>query len=209
VGPRRHNTLYIRVSFGRQAEQGNMSRRSTTIWIVGAVVVVGAGITIAAVSLAHAPNQASAGATSTPRTTSSSTPRPTASGTPGASDQDPSGASTTPVTTNPQPSSTASPPVTVKKVVPSMSYYAYNSGTLTLGGGVSGLVENGGTCTVSVWQGASTVTQKFAAKAGPSSTDCGAMSISSTKFTSGTWNLTITYSSPDAQGTSPATQVSL
>ncbi|MCU1527631.1 MAG: hypothetical protein JWP75_1394 [Frondihabitans sp.] len=209
MGPRRHNTLYVRMSFGRQAEQGNMSRKSTTIWIVGAVVVVGAGITVAAVSLGHAPAGVGAGGTSKPHTTATSTPRPTATSTPGNGASDPSNPSTAPAVVDPQPSSTTAPPVTVKKVVPAMSYYDYKSGTLSLGGGVSGLVDTGGTCTVTVTHGSSTVTQKFSASAGPSSTDCGAMSITSSKFTTGTWNLTIAYSSPRAEGTSAVTQVTL
>jgi hypothetical protein len=90
-----------------------------------------------------------------------------------------------------------------------MSYYSFASGTLTLGGGVSGLVDTGGTCTVSVSRAGTTVSQKFTASPGPSSTDCGAMSISSPKFTAGTWSLTISYSSPRARGVSAATAVTL
>ncbi|BDZ51515.1 hypothetical protein GCM10025867_37560 [Frondihabitans sucicola] len=97
----------------------------------------------------------------------------------------------------------------MKKVTPLLSYYAFSGSTLTLGAGVNGLVDTGGTCTVTASRGDSTVTQRFSASPGPTSTDCGAMALTSPRFVHGTWSLIIAYSSLRASGTSAAMQVTL
>lgn len=195
-----------------------MSRKSTAIWIVSAVVVVGAGIGVAAHAASH-PNSghsatsSAAGPTAVgaiPRSSATAqhegdataAPIPPTSPAPQASS--PAG---TAATAPPAPSKTAA--ATVKAVIPSLSYYSFTGSTLTLGGGVSGLVDSSGTCAVTVTSGTSSVSQSFAAQAGPSSTDCGAMAITSTKFHSGTWHVSIVYSSPRARGSSTDSEVTL
>lgn len=197
-----------------------MIRTSTTIWIVAAVVIAGAGIGVASVAAAH-PRAHETASTSTPRpTVAASTPAPT---TPAASPA-PSAVSSPSATASASASATAAPSSstgagtgagsgtggsTKKKVSPSLSYYSFSGQTLTLGGGVSGLVESGGTCTVTVTNGAATVTQAFPASAGPSSTDCGGMAITSSKLSHGQWTVTIAYSSAHAAGTSSPSRVTL
>jgi hypothetical protein len=196
-----------------------MIRTSTTIWIVAAVVIAGAGIGVASVAAAH-PRAHDTASTSTPRpTVAASTPAPT---TPAASPAPSSAPSpSASVTASPSASATAAPSPSAgasagtgtgtgtKKVSPSLSYYSFAGQTLTLGGGVSGLVESGGTCTVTVTNGPATVTQAFPASPGPSSTDCGEMAITSSKLSHGQWSVTIAYSSAHAAGTSSPSRVTL
>ncbi len=190
-----------------------MSRRSTTVWAIGAVVVAGAGVAVAAVAVQGAPHAPTAGASSSasagPGVT---TGPPAASPTASAAPADPSPSATAPGAGAPggsAPAATTPPATTVRTVSPAMSYYSFAGRTLTLGGGVSGLVDSGGTCTVTLTRGTATVTKSFAASPGPSSTDCGAMTVSSPTLTSGSWSLTIAYSSPRARGTSSPTEVTL
>ncbi|RKR73245.1 hypothetical protein [Frondihabitans australicus] len=194
-----------------------MSRRTTAIWIAAAVVVAGAGIGVAAVAAAH-PRAvtASAGHTARP-TTVGSTPSapPSAPATSAAPSPSTPSAPSAPATTGSGADQGAGSgsgtgqTVSKKKVTPDLSYYSFSGQTLTLGGGVSGLVENGGTCTVTVKNATATVTQAFPASAGPSSTDCGAMAITSPKLAHGSWTITIAYSSADAAGTSGESAVTL
>lgn len=194
-----------------------MIRRSTLGWAVGAAVVVVGGIAVAAVAAthpAHSVARASAGSSASARPTAaataprSSTPATTPTSTasaPGAAGTAPS----TPVTVGVPSAPASEPAAPVRRVSPSVSYYALSGTTLTLGGGVSGLVDSSGTCTVTATNGSSTVTGSFTATAGPSSTDCGAMSITSSTLHSGRWTLTLDYSSPRAKGVSTPEAVTL
>lgn len=201
-----------------------MTRRSTVVWIASAVIVCGVGIGVAAHAAANpavgAP-EASGSASPTPPAGSASAPATTA---PAASPS----ASSGPAAPNPEPPYTFTPAPTpsssasasaapsasssagsVQTVTPTLGYYAYKGGTLSLGGGVSGLVDSGGTCTVTLRKGTVSVSRDFRAEPGPSSTDCGEMEIASPDFSTGTWSLTIRYSSPRAAGISTATEVPL
>jgi hypothetical protein len=200
-----------------------MTRRSTIVWIVSAVVVVGAGVTYAAVG------PTSAGSAAGARVTAASTPSslPSPSGTPAgsrpaadatapatATPGDPASPSSSAPSTGPTaapPAATTKPVVAVTSVTPHLTYYDFtaSSSTLEVGGNVPGLVDSGGSCIVTATRGAVTVTQTFTASPQASSTECGTMRLASPKLTSGTWNLTIGYRSPRAAGASPSTEVTL
>lgn len=200
-----------------------MTRTSTIVWIVSAVVVVGAGVTYAAVapSAAGSVGGARPSADSTPSATPS--PSGTTAGSRPAPSTTPPAASTPgdPAIPSAPASSTASAPVppaatskpvaTPESVTPHLTYYDFtaSSSTLEVGGNVPGLVDGGGSCIVTATHGSVTVTKSFAASPQASSTECGTMRLTSPELTSGTWNLTIGYRSPRAAGTSPSTEVTL
>lgn len=196
-----------------------MARTSTIVWIVSAVVVVGAGVGTA-VALPASSHSAAPGGSGR----ASATPKP--SGTAASDDSSPSAsatAATGATTSDPaHPSSpataaaTATPtattrPVVVKSVTPHLTYYQWDaaSSTLEVGGNVPGLVDAGGSCVVTATRAGVTVTQSFGASAQASSTECGTMRLTSPKLTSGAWNLIIGYRSPRATGTSAGTEVTL
>lgn len=195
-----------------------MSRKSTIVWIVSAVVVVGAGVGVAAASVSFANHRLEAGA-SAPASVGPATEaagNPSASATPVVTPvpSDPASPSSSPSTSTsagPSAGPTSKPVVVVKKVTPALTFFQWtaSSSTLQVGGNVPGLVDAGGSCIVTATQGAVTVTQSFAASPQASSTECGTMNLTSPKLTSGTWNLTIGYRSPRAAGTSSSTAVTL
>lgn len=196
-----------------------MIRRSTLGWTIGAAVVVVAGVVVAVTAAAH-PSHTSAAPDPSSSTTAAPASTPTAaasaaSGSPSGSSGPTGATATAPESSTPaRPSSAPSPSATsqaapVRTVSPAVSYYALAGQTLTLGGGVSGLVDSSGTCTVTATSGSAVVTQSFTATAGPSSTDCGAMSLTSPKLHTGQWTLTLDYSSPRAKGVSTPEKVTL
>lgn len=73
---------------------------------------------------------------------------------------------------------------------------------------VQGLVEIGGTCTLTAAQDGDEVRGKAAkAEPGPSTTDCGPLSLSVPNVASGAWQVSVTYSSPTTELTSTTTEV--
>lgn len=70
---------------------------------------------------------------------------------------------------------------------------------------VSGIFEDGGTCTFTFTKGSLRITKSVGAFGNVSTTNCTNVSMSRSEFAeAGTWSLTVTYSSPKAQGTSQA-----
>ncbi|QNE44802.1 hypothetical protein F1C15_14150 [Frigoribacterium sp. NBH87] len=178
-----------------------MKRASVIGWSVaaGGVVVVGV-VAWAVLTLSDDPPSSS------PSATSSSSPTPGGS----VSDDVPG----SPVTTTPptSPGSSASsapapdpapdPAPSLAAVVPLVTFDQWDagSGTLTVGATVPGVVEAGGTCSVTARNGGLTVDGSFAAVASASSTDCGSMALQSSTFTPGTWSVSVTYASATSTG---------
>jgi len=203
-----------------------MTRKSTVVWIVSAIVVAGAGIGVAAAALPASTSASGATASPTadrPSATSSAGIPSTASGS--QTPADPAVTSSSPSAPSPGPSPTtgaspvtstaptasAKPSAPATTVTPALTFYQWNpsQATLEVGGNVPGLVDAGGSCIVTAVQGAVRVTQSFAATPQASSTECGTMRVVSSKLTGGTWNLTIGYRSSHASGTSATTTVTL
>jgi hypothetical protein len=68
---------------------------------------------------------------------------------------------------------------------------------------VSGVFEDGGTCTATFTQGSQKFTRTSAGFENATTTNCTPINLSSSDFPSkGTWNLSVSYSSANAQGTS-------
>jgi hypothetical protein len=81
------------------------------------------------------------------------------------------------------------------------------TGQVTAGGFVSGVIETGGTCTLSLTRGSAVVTDQTAATPDSSTTQCGDLSIAAAKLTAGTWEATLSYSSSTHHLQSPQTPV--
>jgi hypothetical protein len=76
-----------------------------------------------------------------------------------------------------------------------------------VGGYVPGVVESGGTCTLTLTKGAATVSADTQATADAASTACGAVVVPGDRLTAGTWKAVLSYSSPMHAGASGAVAV--
>ncbi len=102
-------------------------------------------------------------------------------------------------TPTPAPSPAPDGRLTVTPVITSVS----DSG---LRGFVSGVVEDGGTCTATFTKGSFVFTKTSEGFADASNTVCKFIAVQRSDFaTSGTWSATLSYSSETASGTSQAT----
>jgi hypothetical protein len=77
------------------------------------------------------------------------------------------------------------------------------AGTDEVNAFISGVVEDGGTCTLTASQQSKSFTRKSSASRNASTTDCAAFTLSSSDFNNkGEWSVTVSYSSPTSTGTS-------
>jgi hypothetical protein len=74
-------------------------------------------------------------------------------------------------------------------------------------GYVDGVVEDGGTCTLTLSRGDDSVTARSSGAADATTTICAGLSVDAAQLTPGTWQAQLAYSSAAAQGTSHATAV--
>jgi hypothetical protein len=77
-----------------------------------------------------------------------------------------------------------------------------DSSTLTVGGYVSGVVESGGTCTLTVTKGKSVARATSSASPDASTTDCAQLAVPGAKLSSGTWSGVLSYESSTSTGQS-------
>jgi hypothetical protein len=75
------------------------------------------------------------------------------------------------------------------------------SSELLVGGYVEGVVESGGTCTLTVTRGAVGVSAAAEAIPDASTTSCGTLSIAGTALGSGSWTAVLNYESAKFSGT--------
>lgn len=94
-----------------------------------------------------------------------------------------------------------------KAVVPSITLAQFSDGSALVQAYVSGIFEDSGTCTAILKSGSQTVTKQAPAFANATTTDCQHIEIPRSQFpASGTWSVNVSYSSPNAEGTSNQTQ---
>jgi len=183
-----------------------MTRASVIGWIVGAgVFVVGGGLALAVLTLPDGP------APSSPPSSATASPTP---GGP-ASDDVPGAPVTSPSTMPPAASGTPAPapapaPV-LADVVPLVTFdqWSAETSTLTIGATVPGVVETGGTCSITARNGDVTVDGSFSAVASASSTDCGSMALQSSTLTSGDWSVSVVYASATSTGSTTDYEVTI
>jgi hypothetical protein len=82
-------------------------------------------------------------------------------------------------------------------------------GTLEATGTVPDVVEEGGTCTLTLTQGNASRTVEASTATGPESTFCGLMTIPSSELASGDWQATLSYRSGARSGVSETESVTL
>ena len=95
------------------------------------------------------------------------------------------------------------------EVAPQLTYYGWDAaaGGVEAGGIVMGLVESGGTCTLTLTKGSTVVDVSAEAVDNVTSTSCPAMTVAGDRLQSGTWLATLSYESGTSQGTGDAVEV--
>ena len=94
-------------------------------------------------------------------------------------------------------------------VTPIISSWGQVSSTqnVEVSGYVTGVYENGGTCTANLEKDGQTVSQSQAATLNAQSISCGFISIDRSRLSAGSWKTTLSYSSAAAEGTSQSLTV--
>lgn len=122
---------------------------------------------------------------------------------------------TTPTVAPAQPTATATPSATATatarplrpvQVVVTYSGTDAHTGDVGVAGYVGG-VEDGGTCTLTLSSGGTSVTATQAALADVSTTTCGTMTVARAKLHPGTWTAVLRYRSPLSEGSSAPVSV--
>lgn len=85
--------------------------------------------------------------------------------------------------------------------------WAQKHGDMTVNGYVDGVVESTGICTLTLQKGAIVKTVSRPGHANATNTTCGESDIPVTSLSPGTWQATLSYSSPTASGTSDSQPV--
>ena len=96
-----------------------------------------------------------------------------------------------------------------REVSPQLTYYGWDATIpgVEAGGIVMDIVESGGTCTLTLRQGQSSVDVSAESVDNVSSTSCPAMTVPGDRLTPGTWLATLSYESGSSQGTGDAVEV--
>lgn len=92
-----------------------------------------------------------------------------------------------------------------KKATVEITTWAQKTTTLNVNGFVSNIIEEGGTCTLTltnVEEQTIKVTQSRKAEPNANDTDCGAIDVPLSKLRSGTWEATLSYDSSTTSGES-------
>lgn len=95
-----------------------------------------------------------------------------------------------------------------KNVTPIISGYNY-SNKAEVGSYVQGIVEDGGTCTLTMVRSSQMVSESKTASADAQTTSCGWISIDGSRLSAGDWSATISYNSVTSRGTSSAVTISI
>lgn len=92
--------------------------------------------------------------------------------------------------------------VTTAKVPVSVTFYGWNAVAreAQVGGYVSGVIEGGGTCTLTLTKAGVNVTVRQPATADASTTMCGELDVPGARLSAGTWRAVLSYRSPGHAG---------
>jgi hypothetical protein len=101
--------------------------------------------------------------------------------------------------TAPSPSSTGSSKTAVTPVITS---WGYTSDAAQVSSYVQGVIEGGGTCTLTLSKAGQKVSELKSASANAQNTACGLISIAGSRLSSGSWSGVISYDSASSQGVS-------
>ena len=101
---------------------------------------------------------------------------------------------------------TPTTPTGKKSVSPVMTSWGA-SPNVEARGYVPGVNEEGGTCTLTLTRNGQTVTESKTGISDVKTVSCGLISVSRTRLSTGTWNVTLSYSSASSEGVSTSNQV--
>lgn len=96
-----------------------------------------------------------------------------------------------------------------KQVKPFLSYWGQDSDSrsIEVNGYITGIYEDGGTCTLTARKDQQEVTTSRKAIKDAKTTTCGLLEIARDKLTPGNWSVAVTYNSSTATGTSDTVNV--
>lgn len=105
------------------------------------------------------------------------------------------------------PAITPNPASNKKSVTPVISSWGQNRQTknVEIGGYVPGILENGGTCKLTLKNSGQEITESKVANPDAQSTSCGLITIVRSRLSAGTWTATLSYISSTSEGTSQPT----
>jgi hypothetical protein len=83
------------------------------------------------------------------------------------------------------------------------------SGAVEVDGYLAGIVEDGGTCTLTLTQGATTATAEVPGTADATTTSCGGASLPRAQLAPGTWTAVLSYRSGSTTGSSAPAEVTV
>jgi hypothetical protein len=94
--------------------------------------------------------------------------------------------------------------VTTREAPVSVTFYGWDpvAQQAQVGGYVAGVVEDGGTCTLTLRLGGQTVTGTSEARPDAASTACGAVVVPGAELGNGAWEAVLSYESPQHAGSS-------
>ncbi|WP_448626991.1 hypothetical protein [Geodermatophilus sp. URMC 64] len=179
-------------------------------WLAAAVaVVVAAGV---AGVLLRAPDDDTATAASGSATQTSAGTTAVAAPTTEVY-SDPRAPGTTPVSTEPPADVATDEPRTVPdgQADVTVTFAGWDDATssVEVDAFVGSLIEDGGSCTLTLTRGTDNRTASSAATADASTTICAPLRVSDAQLTSGTWQAVVAYSSATARGTSAPVRVTV
>ena len=94
-------------------------------------------------------------------------------------------------------------------VVLTFAHWDAGSASVQVGGYVGGLIEDGGTCTLTLTNGSQSLTVTAAASADASTTICGPLTVPGSQLAPGSWRTVVTYHSATTTGTSDPAEVTV
>lgn len=102
-------------------------------------------------------------------------------------------------------------PATGRDVAVTVTYSGWDdrAADVEVDGFVTGVVEQGGTCTLTLTSGSSTVTEQHPAHADASTTQCGTVTVPGSRLAPGSWRAVLGYSSATSNGTSAPVPVTV
>jgi hypothetical protein len=103
------------------------------------------------------------------------------------------------------------PPVRTPAVVVTFAEFAPATQRIEAAAHVQGLLETGGTCTLTAVpaDGSEAVVDEGRAEPGAATTDCGELRVDTPEGSTGTWQVSVTYSSPTTELSSPTIEVQI
>lgn len=96
-----------------------------------------------------------------------------------------------------------------QSVTPVISTWGQDSENLMVNGFVQNIVEDGGTCTLTLKKAANVVIQSRQAVANATNTSCGQTDVALSRLSPGVWNATLSYNSTTAAGTSASVDITV